>query len=250
MLARWIRNVGFSAFALTACGGTVKTQESGTPSEQLQSDGVSRCQAACVKVLACGLDKQSCDCSACACPDAAQCDCAPCTCPATEETPAKCESDCNEAVQKSLASGCAPAMLKLLDCLSGASCESGQVPCKAESDAMKACNKASPSSDSRPPSATTSAPGPGGRVVCRGASGSGSAAAVGSPPPPPGTTSCSSGWESCSDGRSYGVECDFTSSADLSCTCLVDGAAQGAFTAADCPSNVADVNRLCGWDLE
>src|SRR5262249_38725950 len=162
-----------------------------------------------------------------------------CMCPSKEETPAQCESDCDEAVQKSLASGCAPQMLKLLDCLPSSSCEGGQVPCKAESDAMKACNKAS--SSSTPPRGvpTDPATSSSGGVVCRGASGSGSAGAPGSPTPPPGTESCSSGWESCSDGRSYEVRCDFTAGSELACTCLVDGAQQATFAAPTCPSNSA-----------
>jgi hypothetical protein len=249
MTVRWVRQVVFAALALTACGGTVK-EDSGTPSERLQSSGGSRCKAACVKVLACGLDKTECDC-ACACPDGgANCVCAPCQCPNIEVTPAKCESDCNEAVQKSLASSvCAPAMLKLLDCLSATSCESGQASCKAESDEMKACNMAHSSNTSSPPSASTP-PGSGGGVVCRGASGSGSASPTGSIPPP-GAISCENGWESCSDGKSYDLRCSFTpESSVLACECLVDGSLEAAFVAPDCPSDIADVDRLCGWHLE
>jgi hypothetical protein len=253
MVARWVRSVGFAALALTACGGNVK-EDSGTPTEQLQASGPSKCKAACEKVIACGLDKAECDCG-CACPaGASNCECGPCNCPAnTEETPAKCESDCNEAVQKALASSmCAPAMLKLLDCLPSASCDSGQTPCKAETDAMKQCRQGSDHSTSPP----VGNPGPqypdaGGTVACALGSGSGTAPSTGSPPPPPGTVFCTSGWDSCSDGRSYQVECRITSGMmALGCTCQVDGVAQASFTATQCPSASSQVNSVCGWRLQ
>lgn len=257
MVARCVRSFGFAVFALTACGGNVK-QDSGTPTEQLQSSGTSRCKAACEKVIACGLDETKCDCG-CACPaGASNCDCGPCDCPATD-TPAKCESDCNEAVQKAVANSCAPAMLKLLDCLPSASCDSGQTPCKAETDAMKACQRstdhsssppvANPGSSSPVGSPSVQYPDAAASVSCAIGSGSGSAPLTGSTPAP-GTVDCTSGWDSCSDGRSYQVECLVSMGPGLDCRCEVDGVAQASYSASECPSSSSQVNTLCGWHLQ
>jgi hypothetical protein len=253
MVAQWVRSVGFAVFALTACGGNVKQEDSGTPTEQLQANGPSRCKAACEKIIACGLDKQECDCG-CACPTGQpSCECGPCNCPAnTEETPAKCESDCSEAVQKAVASSCAPAMLKLLDCLPSASCDSGQAPCKAESDAMKACQqKTSSDHSSSPPVGNPSREYPDGAtsVSCAIGSGSGSAPVMGSTPAL-GSLYCTSGWDSCSDGKSYQVECRVAPAMGLDCSCQVDGVAGASYAASECTSDSSVVNQSCGWHLQ
>ena len=255
MTTHWIRLFAVAALAPSACGGTVK-QDAGTPAEQLQASGVSRCQAACAKVAACGLDKNSCSCG-CACPaGTATCECPPCECPTSSMgSPSECEGDCSDAIQRSLASvECAPAMLALLDCLAAASCDAGKASCKAESDAMKTClEKKDPSHTSPPPvgSGRPSSSGAEPGVSCALGSGGGSVPASGTTLPP-GALFCESGWESCSDGNSYSVECDVTSGADFACTCSVNGAVQASFTAtaSSCPSDVSAADRLCGWNLQ
>jgi hypothetical protein len=142
-------------------------------------------------------------------------------------------------------------MLALLDCLPSASCNAGQVPCKAESDAMKACTETDSSHSSPPPvgSAGSGSSGGDASVRCNIGFGGDGQAASGSTLAP-GDLVCEGGWESCSDGKTYRVECDATSGSDLACTCQVDGAPRSSFTAASCPDNASDVDRSCGWHLE
>jgi hypothetical protein len=75
----------------------------------------------------------------------------------------------------------------------------------------------------------------------------------------PGDVVCQSGWDSCSDGKSYSVECTATNEPDYLCKCLVNGKTQtsmGAlpieqtFSTAECPMSTSDVNQPCGWNLQ
>ena len=247
--------VVFGALAIaTACGGTVK-QDTGSPSEQLRTGGADRCKAACATIVACGLDSRSCDC-ACSCPaDGTDCTCPPCMC--GSPTTSSCESDCAKSVQKVVDEEptCDAPMLALLDCLAVASCTTAAVPCKAEEDAFKSCGIAHRPKDSvTPPTAngtpgSSSSPGSPGSVTCAISFGFGSAAADGSLPSPPGQLSCGSGFEQCSDGRIYKVECRTTAGVGLDCSCLVDGVAGATFSAGDCSQTQSVLSGYCGWDL-
>jgi hypothetical protein len=245
--------------AASACGGNVKGNP-GTPGEQLRGDVAGLCETACTTVVKCpGATGSSCDCG-CACPaDESNCECAPCTCPESEPvTRAACESDCSDAVQHVLdgAPQCEATMLKLLDCLASAPCEGSGTPCRAENDAMQSCVRVDRSTT--PPSVTGVSADPGtpgtigasAVVRCQISGGGGVVSGPGAAPPAPGDLVCLSGWDSCSDGGSYKVECRVGGGADLDCTCLVNDTAQSSFTAAACPATPSDANEPCGWYLE
>jgi hypothetical protein len=249
------RNLGLGFFACvafvvaTACGGTVK-QGTDSPSEQLRTGGPDRCKAACTTVVACGLESRSCDC-ACACPDGgADCTCPPCMC--TMMTSSSCESECTKSVQKVVDEepACDASMLALLDCLGGASCKNGEEPCQAEAQAFKACTTEHRAKVVVTPPTDISRPSGGSGIVnCQISSGFGSAAADGAPPPPPGELSCGSGYDQCSDGRSYKIECRTTAGAGLECTCLVDGVSGATFSAPDCDQMLTQEIAYCGWNI-
>jgi hypothetical protein len=143
----WI-GIGGIALLGAACGGTVLGSDGkGTPSDDLHTNGAERCKAACAKIVSCGgTGSQSCDCSCPPCPvGATSCDCPPCACTREAQAPAKCESDCNDAVQQVLAQtpDCGAPMLALLGCLAAAPCQvAGAEPCKAEQDARQICDDA------------------------------------------------------------------------------------------------------------
>lgn len=248
---QWIRSISsaaLAALAVTACGGTVR-DGTGTPSEQLRETAPSRCKAACATVTKCGLDKQSCSCG-CTCPvGATNCNCGPCDCgDSTAETPAKCESDCNDSVQRVLQSSstCVSAMLSLLDCVASASCDEAREQCKAQSKTTQACMDLAHTS--APPVASPGSPSATG-VSCMIAGGGGTVPASGSVLMP-GTLFCESSWASCSDGRAYDVQCNITSGPELACSCMVNGAPQSSFMTSTCPASTSEANAWCGWQLE
>lgn len=234
----------------TACGGTVSGGEP-TAGEQLQANGTERCKAACETVVACGVASQSCACVGCACQaGAASCACPPCECSSVPSTPAKCESDCGDAVRALLKDKpqCDRQMLVLLDCLATAKCQAGAQPCQTEQNAMKSCGQSASPTESKPTAGGTPAD-PGGLVTCLMGFGSVSASGQGAPAPGPGDLVCDNGWDSCSDGRSYGVRCFRTTGSDLACSCIVDGTVESSFTGTGCADAQSAANPSCGWHL-
>jgi hypothetical protein len=232
-------------FLVTACGGTVAGGDP-TAGEQLRTTGAQRCKSACVTLATCG-NGASCACG-CSCPaGATDCTCAPCDC-GGPPTPAKCEADCSDGVNRVLSGSpqCENQMLAVLDCLGSTQCQPGTTPCKAQEDALASCEEA----DAHPgpaPAVNFGTPGNPGGITCR--AGSGGVAAQGGAPPSPGALVCESGWDSCSDGRSYSIQCTATSTSDLSCSCMVNGVQESSFVDRQCTDISSVASASCGWNL-
>jgi hypothetical protein len=237
---------GGLVFLVTACGGTVAGGDP-TAGEQLRTTGAQRCKSACATLAPCDTGT-SCDCACAPCPaGATDCTCAPCNC-GGPPPPAKCEADCNDSVNQVLSGSpqCENQMLAVLDCVDGSQCQPGMTPpCRAEADALESCTGGSHASTTPPVSGPP--PSNPGAVTCRG--GSGSLGSQGGPPPPPGAVVCESGWDSCSDGRSYSLQCTATSTSDLSCACIVNGATELSFVGHECTSDPIVASSSCGWNL-
>jgi hypothetical protein len=267
----WI-GIGGIALLGAACGGTVLGSDGkGTPSDDLHTNGAERCKAACAKIVSCGgTGSQSCDCSCPPCPvGATSCDCPPCACTREAQAPAKCESDCNDAVQQVLAQtpDCGAPMLALLGCLAAAPCQvAGAEPCKAEQDARQICDDAhhgntpprgDPVQDPGASGGPGISPGPGSSAgnVGPAAPGVGVTCTSGfagsaDGPQEPGALVCQQGWGNCSDYRNYDIDCTATAASTLLiCTCLVNGLAESSFETDRCPDSTGGANALCGWHL-
>jgi len=238
------------AFVVAAgCGGTVNDQRS--PKEQLRTDGAARCHTACQTVVSCGLDG---DCAcACGCRDGAtDCQCPACEC--TKTSLATCESDCGETVTRVLDNTvpCDEEFVAILDCLTSATCAANtKDTCRIEERAFKECGNEDHSS---PPPAATDLPGPAPTgdvlsVSCEDQGASGTATTPGSSLPL-GEVFCETEWRSCSDGRSYDIQCKVGAGSILDCACLVDGLSQSAFIATNCPQDTTFADGLCGWHLQ
>lgn len=225
MVARLVC-AAFCAFLASAagCGGAVKDD----PGEQLRTDGEGRCKAACVPVVACD---------------------------SVTITSADCESSCNKEVMDVLERmpACNGAMLAMLDCFASATCKNGQLSCQAEEGALKDCKSANPVSTS-PPLVDTPDVDPGDPVTPDTVTCLDSEASI-SPVAPDaggheGTVACERKWDSCSDGRTYRVECRVIDSKALMCACFVHGAQQMSFNPPGCDTLLtAQINEQCGWDL-
>jgi hypothetical protein len=244
--------IGAFLVSAAGCGGTVKQTE-GDPGDQLREDGTDRCKAACVTLVACGLGTPSCDCACAPCPaGSSSCEC-PCNCESEPLTASKCESNCAESVQEVLDDSphCDQAMVAVLDCVASATCKAaGDVPCKAEQSTLKACESTDRASTPPPVAGGTTPGNPGGPGAITCQLGSGSTVPTGRSGPAPGDLLCQSGWDECSDGRSYRVECHATAGTPLACECIVDGTLESSFTSSDCVFSSGDADSQCGWRLE
>jgi len=235
--------VGFFALASVVaaggCGGTVSeggsASKGGSAATELANTVSTRCHAACVKMAPCN-SGSSCDCG-CACPAGGTgCQCGPCTC--GTPSPASCDSDCTTSMQGIATEhpSCAQLAITALDCVGQSSCDAnGDVACRAERDAVDACTR----HDSSPP------PVPG-TVQCRlGFAGGAVAAFDGGVGPSP----CQIGWDGCSDGKRYEIDCSPLTNGHFDCTCRVNAVTTGGFErAAECSSITMDeANQACGF---
>lgn len=237
------------AFVLAAaCGGTVNDQR--PPSEQLRTDGAARCHTACQTVVNCGLDSK-CSCSS-VCPAGAT-DCQSVACECAKTSLDTCEKDCGETVKKVLDKTvpCDEEFVALLDCLASATCSGDSKDvCRIEETAFKECGTEDhgppPPSTERPDAAPT---GDAPSVSCQGQGATGTATTPGSSLPP-GEVFCDTEWRSCSDGRSYDIQCKVSVGIVVDCACLVDGVPQRSFVSTDCPQDTSVADDICGWHLQ
>ncbi len=176
------------------------------------------------------------------CQTLAECPPVPCSCQGDVcscvdvPDPVTCSAECQSGMTDEFlghGEACAELGIAYLGCISAMACQAltGSTPPCAPDSSVQA--------------AACSPPPPAGSVSCPQGWGTGSSG----PSTTPGALVCEEQWEACTDGHVYRISCYSTGSAELSCSCLVDGVVKGGFAASGSCPLLGGVNAGCGWQL-